>query len=110
MMDNFYNQSVVCYYYSALQRMMYILAETASNSIAYASQARIEEDKHSWLCERIKERIPNSQYRSQFADAFEQLRENRKLADYGQKIFTKEECLEMKELATRTIEKLRYVR
>lgn len=110
MMDNFYNQSVVCYYYSVLQKMMYILAETVAERIPYSAQAPMGEDKHSWLCERIKDRISSQRYRSQFAEAFDQLRDFRKAADYEQTNFTKDECLNVKTLAEQVFSLLRYVR
>lgn len=110
MMDNFYNQSVVCYYYSVLQRMMYLLAETAVEHIPYTVQSPMGEDRHTWLCERIKERISSPRYRSQFVEAFEQLRVKRKEADYDQKYFTKDDCVEVKMLEERVCSLLRYVR
>lgn len=110
MMDNFYNQSVVCYYYSVLQRMMYLLAETAVERIPYTAQAPMGEDRHSWLCERIKDRISSPRYRSLFAEAFDKLRELRHAADYEQKNFTKDECLNVKTLAEQLYSLLRYVR
>lgn len=110
MIDNFYNQSVVCYYYSVLQRMMFLLAETAVERIAYTAQAPVGEDKHTWLCEKIKERISSPRYRSQFAEAFDRLREKRKEADYEQKNFTKDECFEVQMLEERVCSLLRYVR
>lgn len=110
MMENFYNQSVVCYYYSVLQRMMYLLAETAVERIPYGEQAPMGEDKHSWLSERIKERISSPRYRIQFVEAFDKLRELRHAADYEQKNFTKEECLGVRMLADQIYSLLRYMR
>jgi hypothetical protein len=90
--------------------MMYLLAETAVERIPYGEQAPMGEDKHSWLCERIKDRISNPRYRSQFAEAFDQLRDKRKAADYEQTNFTKDECLNVKTLVEQLYSLLRYVR
>ena len=110
MLDNFYNQSVVCYYYAVLQRMMYILAEAVAERIPYSAQAPMGEDRHNWLCERIKDRISSPRYRSQFAEAFGQLRDLRKTADYEHKNFSKDECLSVKTLVNQIYSLLRYVR
>lgn len=110
MMDNFYNQSVVCYYYSVLQWMMYILAERVAVPVSYANQAPMGEDKHNWLCQEIKDRISSPNYRSQFSEAFEKLRGCRHEADYEARRFTKEECVEVRELALRVKSLIRYAR
>jgi len=110
MMDNFYNQSVVCYYYSVLQWMMYILAERVVAPVSYVEQAPMGEDKHHWLCEEIKGRISNPNYRNQFSEAFEKLRECRLEADYETKQFTKDECVVVRELALRVKSLIRYAR
>ena len=105
MMDNFYNQSVVCYYYSVLQRMMYILAERVGEPVSYEMQAPMGEDKHYWLCEEIKGRISSRTYRNQFSEAFGRLRDYRHDADYEQKNFTRDDCLEVRDL----VQKLNYL-
>jgi len=110
MMDNFYNQSVVCYYYSVLQWMMYTLAERVAAPVSYTNQAPMGEDKHHWLCEEIKGRISNPTYRNQFSEAFEMLREYRHEADYETRQFTKEECVGVRELVSRVKSLIRYAR
>jgi len=96
-----YDGSVVAFYYSVLQRMMYALNEDEKRPLTYEHQNPLNEDIHNRILTEIRNRFTISKEENTFKENFEKLSDYRKKADYGSESITQSECLECRSLFER---------
>jgi excinuclease UvrABC helicase subunit UvrB len=101
-----YNGSVVAFYYSVLQRMMYALNETDRRPLKYESQNPLNEELHHKILTEITNRIDSRRDEDGFKVQFEYLFELRKKADYEAENITQDECAKSRTLYEGLMEKL----
>lgn len=109
--NSYFDQSIHCFYYSIIQLMKYKLAHLSRGAISYDEQAERSKNSssHQFLLEQILIHIANREKANYFRDVFKALKKFRTEADYGEKLMSKEDCLECKELNERAKNYLRYV-
>ena len=101
-----YDGSVVAFYYSVLQRMMYALNEAEKRPLSYESQNQFNEEFHHKMMMEIKNRIQNTRQGNYFEDLFEELFNLRKKADYQADSISQDECARSRSLYEGLIERL----
>lgn len=89
-----YDGSVVAFYYSVLQRMMYALNEAERNPLPYDQQKPLDGNIHYFILSEIRSRIMNRRESEIFKEQFEDLFSFRKKADYKAESISQEECAE----------------
>lgn len=93
-----YDQSIACFYYSVLQRMMYSLTIDKKSPIEYDKQNPLNEDIHKRILSDIIQRVNNSNSADKIKDLFlNHLLPTRKKADYEQAELSEAECLDCRE-------------
>lgn len=100
--------SVHCSYYAVLQFMKYLLANVKVNPISYVDQDTYSDsDSHERILNEVRNRMgQNSRVERSFLQTFNQLRRQRKLADYTTQRFTVLECIEIRDTANGLIKNL----
>lgn len=93
-----YDSSVVAFYYSVLQRMMFALNGAEIRPIPYERQNPLNEDIHYKILIEITNRIAIKREEESFKEQFEDLFSYRKKADYQSEPITQEECVECRML------------
>ena len=101
-----YDGSVVAFYFSVLQRMMYALNETERRVLPYERQNPLNQELHHKILMEITNRIDNRRDEDSFRVQFEKLYELRKKADYEAESITQEECAKSRTLYDGLMEKL----
>lgn len=101
-----YDGSVVAFYYSVLQRMMYALNEAERRPLPYESQNPLNEELHHKILTEITNRIDNRRDEDGFKAQFEELFDLRKKADYQAESITQDECAKCRMLYEGLKEKL----
>lgn len=101
-----YDGSVVAFYYSVLQRMMYALNGAERRPLPYESQNPLNEELHHKILMEITNRIDNRRDEDGFRAQFEELFELRKKADYEAESITQDECVKSRMLYDGLMEKL----
>ncbi len=101
-----YDGSVVAFYYSVLQRMMYSLNETERIPLSYDLQKPLDGNIHYFVLNEVRRRIVNKKDSENFKDLFEDLFSFRKKADYEEASITQEECVECRAIYENLIYKL----
>ena len=104
--QNYYDNSVVSFYYSVLQRMMYALKNSDKRPIPYDQQNPLNEDIHFKILAEIRNRITNTREEQAFSESFNRLFEYRKKADYSSESITMDECVECRSLHEGLMKKL----
>lgn len=102
-----YEQSIACFYYSVLQRMMYSLTVSKNNPVPYDNQNPLDENIHKRMLSDIVQRINTSDsgvFQSLFLD---DLLPKRKGADYEQTELTMDDCVEYRALCDRLLSMLK---
>ncbi|WP_459187296.1 HEPN domain-containing protein [Parabacteroides sp. APC149_11_2_Y6] len=95
-----YNSSVHCSYYSRLLHMKYILAHHAERPISYDVQnEKRETGSHDFILEEINNRIDSHKKAKDIVEFFRYLKSERVDADYRDKLFDAEACLDIKQKA-----------
>lgn len=89
-----YDGSVVAFYYSVLQRMMYALNEAEKNPLPYDQQKPLDGNIHYFILSEVRRRIKNRKESENFKEQFGDLFLFRKKADYKAENITQEECVE----------------
>lgn len=98
-----YDQSIACFYYSVLQKMMYSLTVSKRNPIPYENQNPLDENIHKRMLSDIVQRINTSDsgvFQSLFLN---DLLPKRKTADYEQTDITMDACVEYRALCDRML-------
>lgn len=98
--EKLYDQSVVCFYYSVLQQMMYSLTIAENNPVAYENQNPLDENLPFRICNDVIQRIKGT-----YKKDIEYIREKflmgllayRHKADYSGDSITQLECLDCRE-------------
>ena len=93
-----YDGSVVAFYYSVLQRMMFALNGAETRPVPYERQNPLNEDIHYKILTEITNRITIKREEESFKEQFEELFNYRKKADYQSEPITQEECVECRML------------
>lgn len=93
-----YDGSVVAFYYSVLQRMMFALNDAEIRPLPYDRQNPLNEDIHFKILTEITNRITIKKEEESFKEQFEELFNYRKKADYQSEQITQEECAECRML------------
>lgn len=101
-----YDGSVVAFYFSVLQRMMYALNETERRVLPYERQNPLNQELHHKILMEITNRIDSRRDEDSFRVQFEKLYELRKKADYEAESITQEECAKSRTLYDGLMEKL----
>jgi len=101
-----YNGSVVAFYYSVLQRMMYALNEVESNPLPYDQQKPLDGNIHYFILNEVRSRIANRRESENVKGQFEELFSFRKKADYKEENITQDECVECRTIYDGLISKL----
>lgn len=102
----YYDGSVVAFYYSVLQRMMYALNEAERRPLPYESQNPLNEELHHKILTEITNRIDNRRDEEGFKAQFEELFDLRKKADYQTECITLDDCAKCRTLYEGLKEKL----
>lgn len=92
-----YGQSVICFYFSVLQQMMYSLKISADRPIEYEKQNPLNESVHERIPTDIIQRVKMPREANSIKELFGEVLELRKKADYSPSPITLEECLECRE-------------
>ena len=96
-----YDQSIVCFYYSVLQRMMYSLTVSRKRPVAYEKQNPLDEKLPFRMLEDIVLRM-DSRYQRDIETVKEyfgkKLYSARKKADYSQELCSQDECVECRSM------------
>lgn len=93
-----YNGSVVAFYFSVLQRMMYALNEAERRPLPYESQNLLNEELRHKILKEITNRIDNKKQADDFEELFEELFDLRKKADYSADFISQDECTQSRDL------------
>lgn len=93
-----YDGSVVAFYFSVLQRMMYALNEAEKRPLPYESQNPLNEELHHKILKEITNRIENKKQGDDFEELFEELFNLRKKADYSADFISQDECTQSRDL------------
>ena len=93
-----YDGSVVAFYFSVLQRMMYALNEAEKRPLPYESQNPLNEELHHKILKEITNRIDNKKQGDDFEELFEELFNLRKKADYSADFISQDECTQSRDL------------
>lgn len=102
----YYDGSVVAFYYSVLQHMMYALNEAERRPLPYESQNPLNEELHHKILTEITNRIDNRRDEEGFKAQFEELFDLRKKADYQTESITLDDCAKCRTLYEGLKEKL----
>ncbi len=90
-----YSQSIACFYYSVLQKMLYSLTVSPFRPIKYEDQNPLDEDIHKRTLEDIITRLNGRKKVEKMNELFrDKLLPLRKKADYEPAQCTQEECVE----------------
>lgn len=93
-----YSQSVVCFYYSVLQKMWYSLTVSPLRPMAYIDQNPLDEDIHKRTLENIISRLNGRKDVEKMNEVFRnKMLPLRKKADYEPAQCSQEECVECRE-------------
>lgn len=89
---SYYSASVHCFYYSVLQKMKYVLCEKCG--ISYEEQESNSQGKgsHNYLRDQVRSKITDRTDKKEFKRTFDNLKSNRKMADYEETSITFELC------------------
>lgn len=93
-----YSQSIACFYYSVLQKMLYSLTVSSIRPKAYVDQNPLDEDIHKRTLEDINLRLNKQKDIEKMNSIFrDKMLPLRKKADYELVICSLEECVECRE-------------
>lgn len=96
--EELWNSSIHCSYYSLLQRMLHLLTEVRNPPVDFTSTIN-SAGSHNEIKDRISFEIKTNAERASFNDGFEWLKKARIQADYKAKLFSQDQCLEIKQKA-----------
>lgn len=92
-----YAQAVSMFYYSALQKMMYVCAEKVSPSLTYEEQTRPEVNTHACVRDRVYNAIHRNEKEGLYS-VFGQLHELRIKAEYSSDMISQTEVADARSL------------